>query len=63
MLSLEETIIQCPYCGESVQVLLDTLAGTQEYYEDCPVCCAPIFFVITVSDEQFRRIEVKREDE
>ncbi len=32
----------CPYCGQSVDVSLDPGSGqTQEYVEDCAVCCQP----------------------
>ena len=32
----------CPYCGESVEVLLDRSGGTrQTFVEDCPICCRP----------------------
>ena len=32
----------CPYCGESISILLDLSAPDQEYIEDCEVCCRPI---------------------
>jgi hypothetical protein len=32
----------CPYCGESVEVLVDPGGGpVQVYVEDCEVCCHP----------------------
>jgi len=32
----------CPYCGERVELLVDAGGGsTQEYVEDCEVCCRP----------------------
>lgn len=34
--------VECPYCGERVTVLLDPGSGaSQEYVEDCEVCCRP----------------------
>jgi hypothetical protein len=34
--------VVCPYCGESVELLLDPGGGAlQEYVEDCEVCCRP----------------------
>jgi hypothetical protein len=34
--------VTCPYCGETITVLLDPGSGsTQEYVEDCEVCCRP----------------------
>ena len=32
----------CPHCGETVAMALDPGGGTsQEYVEDCEVCCRP----------------------
>ncbi|MDT8282974.1 MAG: CPXCG motif-containing cysteine-rich protein [Gammaproteobacteria bacterium] len=31
----------CPYCGESIELLIDDSAD-EDYYEDCSVCCRPI---------------------
>lgn len=32
----------CPYCWETISMLLDLSAGDQAYVEDCEVCCNPI---------------------
>jgi len=59
-----ETEIICPYCGETIAILIDNSSGSQEYYEDCSVCCAPILFSIVVNPEgNFDSIDVKRDDE
>ena len=40
---IEETIVNCPSCGEAVALEIDTSAGDeQEYVEDCAVCCRPM---------------------
>jgi len=37
-----EAEVTCPYCGERVVIGLDPSGGTtQEYVEDCQVCCRP----------------------
>ncbi len=37
-----EATVRCPYCGESNEVSLDPGGGSsQEYVEDCQVCCRP----------------------
>ncbi|HXT14147.1 MAG TPA: CPXCG motif-containing cysteine-rich protein [Gemmatimonadaceae bacterium] len=34
--------VVCPYCGETNEVALDPGSGeSQEYVEDCQVCCQP----------------------
>ncbi len=38
----EEAVYICNSCGEEIVVPLDYSAGqSQEYVEDCPVCCHP----------------------
>jgi len=36
--------VQCPYCWEMFDLLVDSSVSRQEYVEDCEVCCRPIFF-------------------
>jgi hypothetical protein len=37
-----EAEVTCPYCGERCSIALDPGGGeTQEYVEDCPICCQP----------------------
>jgi Cysteine-rich CPXCG len=38
----DEASYVCDACGEEIMVPLDVSAGaSQEYVEDCPVCCRP----------------------
>ncbi len=34
--------VQCPYCGEPFDTLVDLSAGSTSYIEDCQICCRPI---------------------
>ncbi|MFM7624963.1 MAG: CPXCG motif-containing cysteine-rich protein [Gammaproteobacteria bacterium] len=34
--------IDCPYCGETIDTVIDLSAGSFRYIEDCQVCCQPI---------------------
>ena len=38
------TRVDCPYCGETFETLVDESAGAQDYIEDCEICCRPIEF-------------------
>ena len=38
--------VYCPYCGQEIEVVIDPSAGSQEYVEDCEVCCRPIVFTV-----------------
>jgi len=48
---LETTSIQCPYCGEQVELVIDCSIGQQTYIEDCTVCCKPIVLTVSSVDE------------
>jgi hypothetical protein len=39
--------VNCPYCGESITVLIDPGDAGDSYIEDCQVCCRPITFAIS----------------
>lgn len=51
MLQQIEKDISCPYCGETITVLIDNSVPHQEYIEDCQVCCRPIEFSVAVNGE------------
>ena len=34
--------IQCPYCGQSFEITVDTSAGSHRFTTDCEVCCRPM---------------------
>ena len=59
---LPSAIIQCPYCGESIEILVDDSAGGQHYVEDCQVCCRPISITVAVDDNEWR-VEARSEDD
>lgn len=33
--------IQCPYCGQSMELVIDTGVTEQRFTTDCEVCCRP----------------------
>ena len=56
--------VQCPYCGEMFETEVDTSGGSQEYVEDCYVCCRPIQFRVEVDVEgELTGLEVQREND
>lgn len=63
MHNLQSEIIQCPYCGESIEVLVDGSVDDQAYIEDCSVCCSPIIFSVTAVEGEVLSVNVRSEDE
>lgn len=44
--------LQCPYCGQMIELYIDTGGGTrQDYVEDCPVCCRPWQVNVRIEDD------------
>ncbi len=39
---LVEVEVECPACGESFPVNVDTSQGNYETTDDCAVCCRPM---------------------
>lgn len=60
---LSEQNIQCPYCGERIEILVDASAGDQRYIEDCQVCCRPISIDVWVDADDNPHVSVAGEDE
>ena len=56
--------VQCPYCGETFETEIDVSGGSQEYIEDCYVCCRPIVFQVKIDvDGELTGLEVQREND
>ena len=45
-----EGVVVCPYCGAANEIALDPDGGlSQDYVEDCQVCCRPWHVRVTYS--------------
>jgi hypothetical protein len=54
--------VLCPACGEPVELLIDTTIPSQQYVEDCEVCCQPMTVQVHATGDE-PLVEVRREDE
>ena len=54
--------VQCPYCGENIEVLLDCSIEQQNYIEDCQVCCQAIRILYTCSDGELLNLAAEQAD-
>ena len=50
MLDTEFTTIQCPHCGEPIEIVIDPSQDIAEYIEDCSVCCRPMNLRVEMED-------------
>jgi hypothetical protein len=51
---------QCPYCWESITMLLDSSVSKQNYIEDCEVCCNPIEVSVEFDNEELKNFSSSR---
>jgi hypothetical protein len=61
--NLLTAFIQCPYCGQKIEVIVDCSVGRQQYVEDCSVCCRPITLLVVASPGEVDSIQARTEDE
>jgi len=47
----------CPYCWETITMLLDMSVDEQSFIEDCEVCCHPIDIHYSVSEDAVQSFE------
>jgi hypothetical protein len=56
-LPLLEHQFMCPYCWETISMVLDCSVETQDYIEDCEVCCNPIHISYEIADGDLNYFE------
>ncbi len=61
MLPIES--VRCPYCGESIDLVIDDSVDQQHYIEDCHVCCRPINVSVSVDEEGALAVQAWAENE
>ena len=60
---IEGALVDCPHCGEPIELSVDTTIPEQSYYEDCPVCCQPMEVFVraqsaTAAEQQWFRVGI-----
>ena len=56
-------IITCPYCGESIDLIIDDSIDHQRYIEDCSVCCRPIEIEVVSDADSSLQISCRTDNE
>ena len=62
-MDIDEKESYCPYCGESISLLIDNSIENQEYVEDYQVCCSPILISIEIDHDGNIYMNTRRENE
>ena len=55
--------IQCPYCGELIEIVVELAASRQDYIEDCQVCCKPMSLRVSLDADGEPTVDAHAEDE
>ena len=56
---IQGVTVQCPGCGETIDLSVDTTGGReQRYVEDCPVCCRPAEIRVACRDGEVLSVEI-----
>jgi len=50
--------IQCPYCGQSFETVVDTSVASQRFTTDCEVCCRPFEVIAECEPGEILSLEV-----
>jgi hypothetical protein len=57
---MEEFVdIQCPFCGQTFEVVVDTSLASQQFTTDCEICCRPMDVVAECADGEIISVEAR----
>jgi hypothetical protein len=59
----DTAFVQCPYCGEEIEIVVDGSVDHQQYVEDCSVCCRPIMLTVVAGDGEVVSVDARSEDD
>jgi hypothetical protein len=54
---------RCPYCAATIELVVDCSIASQEYIEDCEVCCRPIAVRATIGPDGEAYVDLRQEGE
>ena len=63
MTLIDTRALHCPCCGEMIELVVDLTAGSQQYVEDCPVCCQPMLLETVAEPEGGVQLIARAENE
>ena len=56
-MEITETI-QCPFCGQSFELVIDTSAGSHRFATECEICCRPFEVIAECEPGEILSLEV-----
>ena len=56
---LESGAVQCPFCGQTFELAVDTSVPSQSFVTDCEVCCRPFEVVAECEAGEILSLDVR----
>jgi hypothetical protein len=50
--------VQCPFCGQSFEIAIDTTVTSQRFTTDCEICCRPFEIIAECETGEILSLEV-----
>ena len=57
-MQVSETV-QCPFCGQGFELVIDTSQPTQQFTTDCEICCRPFEVVAECEPGEILSLDVR----
>ena len=55
------TPIQCPFCGQRFDLVVDTTEPSQQFTTDCEICCRPFEVAIECEPGEILSLDIRGE--
>ena len=50
--------IQCPFCGQAFELVIDTSVLSQQFTTDCEVCCRPMTVQVEAEPGEILSVDI-----
>jgi transposase-like protein len=51
--------VQCPFCGQTFDIVVDTSVAFQRFTTDCEICCRPFEVIAQCEPGEIQSLEVR----
>lgn len=51
--------VQCPFCGQTFELTIDTSVASQQFTTDCEVCCRPFEVLVECEPGEILSLDVQ----
>jgi hypothetical protein len=51
--------IQCPFCGQRFELIVDTSVAVQQFTTDCEICCRPFAVVAECAPGEILSLDIR----